>query len=44
VQFAFTGEEHAIDLAPHGNCKTSSRGFVRTLESTKNELVKSPTW
>ena len=40
VQHAFTGEEHAIDLAPHGNCKTSSRGFVRTLESTKKELVK----
>ena len=40
VQYAFTGEEHAIDVPPHGNCKTSSRSFVRTLESTKKELVE----
>ena len=40
VQYAFTGEEHPIDIPAHGNCKTSSRGFVRTLESTKKELVE----
>ena len=40
VQYAFTGDEHAIDVPSHGNCKTSSRGFVRTLESTKKELAE----
>ena len=40
MQYAFKDEEHPIDLQPHGNCKRSSRGFVRTLESTKKDLVE----
>ena len=41
LQYAFTGEEHSLDLKPHGNCKKSWKGFVRTLENNKKELVKA---
>ena len=37
LQYAFTFEEHAVKIAPHGNSK-KSEGYVRTLPSVMDKL------
>ena len=39
VEYSFKGEEHGIDLVPHGNSKEAQKPFLRTEKSTK-EMVK----
>lgn len=39
VEYSFKGEEHGIDLVPHGNSKETQKPLLRTEKSTK-EMVK----
>lgn len=39
VEYSFKGEEHGIDLEPHGNSKETKKPFLRTEKSTKG-MVK----
>ena len=38
LQYKFSGEEHPIEVKPHGNAKHSTKSYKRTCPSTLSDL------